>query len=43
MKLNGDTQSILGDLFDLSDLPLVFVVGVQVISQLELAVELVKF
>jgi hypothetical protein len=43
MKLNGGTQSILGDLLDLSDLPLVFVVGIQVISRLELAVEIVRF
>jgi hypothetical protein len=42
VDLNGGPESILGDFFNLSDLPLVLIVCIQVVPWLELAVEIIS-
>jgi hypothetical protein len=43
VHLNGSPEAILGDLFDLSDLPLMLVVGIKEVAGLELAVKIIGF
>lgn len=41
VDLNGGPQPVLSDLLYLPDLPLMLIIGIQVIARLELAVEII--
>lgn len=43
MDLNGSPETILGDLFDLSDLPFMLIVGIEEVARFEFAVEIIGF
>ena len=43
MNFNGGSQTVLGDLFYLSDLPSMLIVGIEIVSWFEFAIKIIGF